>query len=83
MRETGTPYSTIALRLELGRAVDAHKAFIRAVRSSPEDEQRRLVANELERLEQLEHRITARDSGQPDKLKHRLLGVANLRDALP
>lgn len=83
MREADLPYSTIALRLELGRATDAHRAFIRAVRSSAPDEQRRLVANEHRRLDHLEHRITVRDGAQPEKLQRRLLGVANLRAALP
>jgi hypothetical protein len=83
LRETGLPYSTIARRLELRRATDAHRAFIRALRARGGDEQRRLVANEQVRLDALEGRIRARDAAQPEKLEGRLVALANLRAALP
>lgn len=83
MREAGVPYSTIARRLELHRATDAHGAFIRAVRSRAGDEQQRLVTNERARLDELEVRIRERDASQPEKLERRLLAVENLRAALP
>ncbi len=54
LRETNMSYAAIARKLKLTRAVDAHKAFIRAILSRQGDEQPGLVANERARLDKLE-----------------------------
>jgi hypothetical protein len=83
LREADMSYAAIARKLELSRAVDAHKAFIRAVLSRRGDEQPSLVANERVRLDRLELRIRERDAADPDRLQRRLRAVARLRAALP
>jgi hypothetical protein len=64
------------------RATDAHRAFVRAMRSRDGEEHKRLVANEHSRLDVLELRIRDRDAAQPEKVERRLLAVATLRAAL-
>lgn len=83
LREANASYSTIARRLGLKRATDAHRAFIRAISSRSGEEQQTLVAHEHARLDRLEVRIRDRDAAAPDKIEHRLLAVGRLRAALP
>lgn len=83
LREGNASYSAIARRLELRRAADAHRAFIRAVSCRSGDEQRKLVANEHARLDQLESRIRDRDAADPEKVQRRLQAVDTLRTSLP
>jgi hypothetical protein len=83
MRENGASYSAIARGLELRLAVDAHRAFVRAVARRPDDERTQLVARESARLDQLEVRIRNRDAGDPSKIERRILAVEKLRAALP
>jgi hypothetical protein len=82
LREGGSSFSEIARRLELGRAVDAHRSFLRALGSHAGPERQALVDNEEARLDRLEQRIRERDAGKPDKVTHRLLGVDKLREAI-
>lgn len=82
LRETGASYSAIARNLELGRATDAHRAFIRALHSLSGDERERVIKNEGQRLDKLETRIRDRDATQPEKIERRLLAVGELRAAL-
>jgi hypothetical protein len=83
LREADMSYTAIARRLELKRAANAHKAFIRAVLSRQGDQQRSLVANERARLDKLELLVRKRDAAEPDQLQRRLQAVAKLRAALP
>lgn len=83
LREANASYSTIARRLELRRATDAHRAFIRAVNARTGEAQRLLVANEQGRLDKLETRIRTRDAKDPEKLERRLVAVAKLRESMP
>jgi hypothetical protein len=83
LREGNASYSAIAQRLALRRAMDAHKAFIRAVNSRTGEEQRHLVAREQARLDMLESRIQTRDAADPEKMQRRIEAVAKLRAALP
>jgi len=83
LRESDMSYTAIARKLELRRATDAHKAYIRAVLSKSGDQRRILVTNERVRLDGLERRARERDSADPDQLQRRLLAVARLRAALP
>lgn len=80
LREGGSSFSAIARRLELGRAIDAHRSFVRALGSRDGAERQRLVGNEEARLELLEQRIRERDAAEPDKVNRRLLGVDKLRE---
>lgn len=82
LREGGNSYSAIARRLELGRAIDAHRSFVRALVAHDGAERQRLVSNEEARLDRLEQRIRDRDAAEPDKVTRRLLGVDKLREAI-
>jgi len=82
LREAGASYSAIARTLELGRATDAHRCFLRAVNGHDGASRRRLVDDEEARLDQLEQRIRDRDAPDTAKIERRLLGVANLREAM-
>lgn len=82
LRETGASYSAIARGLELRRAVDAHRAFVRAVGRREGEERRQLVTSESARLDKLELRIRQRDAGDQEKVERRLLAVVRLREAL-
>ena len=82
LREAGTSFSTIARLLELERAVDAHRCFVRALNANDGNERRRLVENEEARLDRLEKRIRDRDNGDAAKIARRLRGVSNLREAI-
>jgi hypothetical protein len=82
LREGGTCFSTIARMLELERAVDAHRCFVRALNAHDGKERRRLVDNEEARLDRLEERIRDRDAADATKIARRLRGVRNLREAI-
>jgi DNA-binding transcriptional MerR regulator len=82
LREAGTSYSAIARRLELSRATDAHRSFIRALGAHDSAHRRQLVDNEVARLNQLEQRIRDRDAPDAAKIERRLRGVTNLREAV-
>jgi hypothetical protein len=81
-REAGSSYSAIARMLELGRAQDAHRCFVRALNAHHGDERRHLVANEEARLDRLEQRIRDRDAADVAKVARRLQGVTRLREAM-
>ncbi|MGB7051215.1 MAG: hypothetical protein WBG41_06580 [Acidimicrobiales bacterium] len=82
LRERGASYSAIARSLELRRAVDAHRAFIRALQGMSGEERVRLTGNEERRLDELETRIRERDAGKPEKIARRIEAVGQLRAAL-
>jgi hypothetical protein len=82
LRQGGSSFSAIARKLELHRAIDAHRSFVRALGAYTGNDRRQLVEGEEERLDQLEKRIRARDATYPEKVKHRLTGVDKLREAL-
>ena len=82
LREKGESYSAVARALGLKRAMDAHAAFVRAVRSRPEAERVALSKRESLRLDQLEKRIRSRDAEDPVKLERRLTALEALRQAL-
>jgi hypothetical protein len=82
LREGGSSYSAIARQLELERAVDAHRSFVRALGARDGAERQRLVDNEAARLDRLEQRIRDRDAGEPDKITRRVAGVDKLRAAI-
>lgn len=82
LREAGSSYSAIARRLELGRAVDAHRSFVRALGTLGGAERQRIVVNEEARLDRLERRIRERDAAMPEKITRRVAGVDKLRAAI-
>src|SRR6516225_4096527 len=69
LREQGRSFAAIARTLGLKRAADAREAFLRELRSRPDEERQLLVQHELERLDKLEARVRARDAEEPDKLQ--------------
>jgi hypothetical protein len=82
LREGGASYSAIARHLELRRAVDAHRAFIRALHGLSHEERSNVTGNEERRLDALESRIRERDADKPDKIARRIEAVGQLRAAL-
>jgi hypothetical protein len=82
LREQGRSFAGIARTLGLKRAADAREAFLRELRSRPEEERRLLVEHELERLDKLEGRVRARDAEEPDKLRTRLAALTAMRESL-
>jgi hypothetical protein len=83
LREQGRSFAAIARTLGLKRAADAREAFLRELRSRPDEERQLLVEHELDRLDKLEARVRARDADQPDKLQTRLGALAAMRESLP
>jgi hypothetical protein len=82
LREAGSSFSAIARMLELERAVDAHRCFVRALNAHDGKQRRQLVDNEEARLDRLEERIRDRDAADATKIARRLQGVTNLREAI-
>ncbi len=82
LRESGASFSAIARLLELGRATDADRSYVRALGGHDGDERRQLLKNEEARLDQLERRIRERDAADAAKVERRLLGVTKLREAI-
>ena len=82
LREQGRSFAAIASTLGLKRAGDARQAFLRELRSRPDEERQQLVEHELERLDKLEARIRTRDADEPDKLETRLGALAAMRASL-
>jgi hypothetical protein len=82
LRQGGSSFSAIARTLELHRAIDAHRSFVRALVAHTGNERRRLVEGEEGRLDRLEQRIRSRDATDPEKVKHRLRGIDKFREAL-
>ncbi len=82
LREQGRSFAAIASTLGLKRAADAREAYLRELRSRPDDERQHLVERERERLDTLETRIRARDADEPDKLQTRLGALAAMRESL-
>ena len=82
LRESGASFSAIARSLELARATDAHRSFVRGLSAHEGAERSKLVNNEEARLDTLEQRIRDRDAGDDVKVERRLLAVKKLREAL-
>lgn len=82
LREQGRSFAAIARTLGFKRAGDARQAFLRELRSRPDEERQGLVAHELDRLDKLEARIRTRDAEEPDKLQTRLGALAAMRESL-
>jgi hypothetical protein len=82
MREQGRTFASIARTIGLKRAVDAREAFLRELRSRPDEERQGLVQHELQRLDRLEARIRVRDADEPNKLETRLGAIAAMRESL-
>jgi hypothetical protein len=82
LRESGASFSAIARRLEMGRAIDAHRSFVRALGTHEGADRKKLVENEEARLDTLEQRIRDRDAADPSKIERRILGLNKLREAI-
>jgi hypothetical protein len=82
LREEGRSFAAIARTVGLKRASDAREAFLRELRSRPEEERQGLVVSELERVDKLETRVRVRDAEEPDKLQTRLAALASMRASL-
>ena len=82
LRQSGDSLSAIARRLDLYRAIDAHRSFVRALDAYNGDDRRQLVEGVNERLDRLEKRIRLGDAADPEKVKRRLMCVDNFREAL-
>jgi hypothetical protein len=82
LREQGRSFAAIARTVGLKRAADAREAFLRELRSRPDEERQGLVERELQRLDKLEARVRVRDAEEPDKLQTRLDALAAMRASL-
>jgi hypothetical protein len=82
LRDRGLTYSAVARSLGIRRAVDAHAAFLRALRQRHGEERVVLAQREAVRLDELENRIRTRDASDPTKMERRLVALAKLRDPL-
>ncbi len=82
LREQSLSFAAIARTLGFKRAADAREAFLRELRSRPDEERQHLVERELERLDELEARIRTRDADEPDKLRTRLGALEAMRESL-
>jgi hypothetical protein len=82
LRDRGLTYSAVARSLGIRRAVDAHAAFLRALRQRHGEERVVLAQREAVRLDELENRIRTRDASDPTKTERRLVALAKLRDPL-
>ena len=81
LRRKGRSFSSIARELELGRAVEANEAFNRALRRCPAKERKKVVAEELKRLDRLES--AAQPNGDDVAAKKRERAIKGLRARLP
>jgi hypothetical protein len=83
LREEGRSFAAIARTVGLKRAADAREAFLRELRTRPDEERQAVVKHEVQRLDELEARIRARDAEEPDRLQTRLAALATMRANLP
>jgi hypothetical protein len=72
----------VARNLGIKRATSAQAAFVRAMRSLPENERKALAGRESQRLDQLEVRIRSRDAAEPAKMERHLAALEALRQAI-
>ncbi len=79
LREEGRSYAAVAQALGMERSLDAQAAFLRALRRLDPELRGAASSRELERLDQLEARIRARDQNEPDKMARRLGALDKLR----
>ena len=82
LREKGTSYAAVAKALGIKRAAEAHAAFLRVLRASPEDERLAMTERESQRLDRLEKRVRSRDAAEPAKLQRHLAALEQLRQSL-
>jgi hypothetical protein len=82
MRREGKSFAFIATALHFRRAGEAHAAFLRAIRSHPEVDQKRLCDEELGRLGKLEQRVRADAELAPFDRDRRLDVIQQLRERL-
>lgn len=82
LRRKGKGLKSIAAELGLGRAVDANRAFNRALRRRPPEEQAVFRAEEEDRLDKLADAVRRDDTMSPEVLERRLRSVERLRGAL-
>lgn len=82
LRERGQSYSAVASALGMKRATNAQEAFVRAMRSLPENERKALQGREAARLDQLEVRIRSRDANEPVKMERHLVALEALRQTI-
>jgi hypothetical protein len=82
LRRAGRSYAAIARELGLGRARDAHAAFLRALDRLPPDEQAATREEELRRLDRLERSLVEQAGADNGDLARKRLAIARLRDAL-
>ena len=82
LRESGKTFAAVARIIGLNRSVDAHAAFLRALRQRKGDELASLTQRESVRLDELESRIRTRDAADAAKMERRLMAVGKMRALL-
>ena len=82
MRGQGRSFGAIANALGFGKAVDANRAFIRALRRRPPEERTSIRTQENRRLDRIAAGIRANDGLSADDAQKRLRTIERLRALL-
>lgn len=82
LRSQGRSFGAIADALGLGRAVDANRAFNRALRRQSPEERSTIRTRENRRLDRMVEGIQADTGMSPDAAQKRLRTIERLRDLL-
>jgi hypothetical protein len=82
LRRSGRAFGRISRDLELKRPVDAQRAFQRAVRRLPEEEQEAVREQESSRLDRLAEQVTADTGSSAEDRARRLVAIERLRNLL-
>lgn len=79
LRGEGQAFARISRELGLAKAVDAQRAFHRAVGRLPTAEQEQVRQEEMSRLDRLAARVSADTSSSADDRTRRLAAIDRLR----
>ena len=82
LRSSGRAFARISRDLEFKRPLDAQRAFQRAVRRLPVDEQDVVRREEASRLDRLAQRVTADTATPEEDRTRRLAAIERLRGLL-
>jgi hypothetical protein len=82
LRSAGRAFARISRDLGLARPVDAQRAFQRAVRRLPDEEQAQVREQESSRLDRLVARVNADTTKPAEDRSRRLAAIDRLRVAL-
>jgi hypothetical protein len=82
LRDSGQTFNSVARSLGFKRGVQAHAAFVRALRQRQGEDRKSLTQRETLRLDELETRIRTRDASHAERMERRLTALARMRKML-